>query len=123
MNRRNDNDNRDEANESEGVRKGMSDSEINERTKFPLAVMVACIVAFTGGAWWIATTMTGVKHELAELRRSYEAVNNTQVQLRESFVTNQGKLQESFMSRLQFENWTLRLRLENPSIKIPEFKP
>jgi hypothetical protein len=113
----------DEPYESEGVRKGMSDSEINERTKFPLAIMVACIVAFTGGAWWIATTMTGVKHELAELRRSYDLVNNTQTQLRDSFASNQGKLQESFMSRLQFENWTLRLRLENPSIKIPEFKP
>lgn len=79
-------------------KKGMPDSELNEKTKVPLGLVVAAIMAFIGGALWINNSLNQIRSELALIKFG---VNNT-------------------LSSRDMELWIMKLRLENPNLKVPE---
>lgn len=79
-------------------KKGMSDSELTEKTKVPLGLVIATIIAFITGALWINNSLNQIRTELSLIKFG---VNNT-------------------LSSRDMELWIMRFRLENPSIKVPE---
>jgi len=76
----------------------MSESELNEKTKLPLGLVVACIGAFLGGALWINNSLNKIDNRLAAM---------------EARVSD--RWTESDM-----RIWTMQLRMDNPNLKIPE---
>jgi len=76
----------------------MSESELNEKTKLPLGLVVACIGAFLGGALWINNSLNKIDNRLASM---------------EARVSD--RWTESDM-----RIWTMQLRMDNPNLKIPE---
>lgn len=76
----------------------MSTSELSEKTKVPLGLVAATIVAFIGGALWINNSLNQIRSELALIKFG---VNNT-------------------LSSRDMELWIMKLRLENPELKVPE---
>lgn len=83
--------------EDRGITK-MSASELTEKTKVPLGLVAATLVAFLGGALWINNSLNQIRSELALIKFG---VDNT-------------------MSSRDMEIWVMKLRLENPSLKVPE---
>ena len=45
----------------------MGESELNEKTKLPLGLVVACIGAFLGGALWINNSLNKIDNRLAAM--------------------------------------------------------
>ena len=84
-------------NNTEGKQGEMSESELNEKTKLPLALVVSCIAAFVGGALWINNSLNRIDNRLAAMER----------QVNDRWTGADMKL------------WTMQLRMDNPSLKIP----
>ena len=84
-------------NNTEGKQGEMSESELTEKTKLPLALVVSCIAAFVGGALWINNSLNRIDNRLAAMERQ---VNDR-------------------WSSADMKLWTMQLRMDNPSLKIP----
>ena len=84
-------------NQQEGKSGEMSESELNEKTKLPLGLVVSCIIAFLGGALWISNSLNRIDNRLAAMER----------QVNDRWTSSDMKL------------WTMQLRMDNPSLKIP----
>jgi hypothetical protein len=82
----------------ENGKKGMSDSELNEKTKVPLGLVITTLAAFLGAAIWINNSLNQIRSELEIIKHS---------------VSGQ------FTAR-DMEIWIMKLRLENPALKVPE---
>lgn len=82
---------------TEGNTRGMSESELNEKTKLPLGLVVSCIIAFLGGALWISNSLNRIDNRLAAMER----------QVNDRWTSADMKL------------WTMQLRMDNPTLKIP----
>lgn len=74
--------------------------EITEQTRIPLGIAVTAAIAFVGGAIWINSSLTEIKHELSDIKR--ETLSR--------------------QSRESIEIWIIKFRAENPTIKVPELK-
>lgn len=81
----------------EGNYSGMSESELNEKTKLPLGLVVSCIIAFLGGALWISNSLNRIENRLSAMER----------QGNDRWTAADMKL------------WTMQLRMDNPTLKIP----
>lgn len=79
-------------------KRGMADSELSEKTKVPLGLVLSTIVAFLAGALWINNSLNQIRGELTLIKFG---VNNT-------------------MSARDMEIWIMKFRLENPTLKVPE---
>lgn len=75
----------------------MSESELNEKTKLPLGLVVSCIIAFLGGALWISNSLNRIDSRLAAMER----------QVNDRWTTSDMKI------------WAMQLRMDNPALKIP----
>jgi len=76
----------------------MSESELNEKTKLPLGLVVACIGAFLGGALWINNSLNKIDNRLAAM----------EARVSDRWTEGDMKI------------WVMRLQMDNPSLKIPE---
>lgn len=79
-------------------KKGMSDSELTEKTKVPLGLVIATIISFIAGALWINNSLNEIRNELTLIKIG---VNST-------------------LSARDMELWILRLRHDNPTLKVPD---
>ena len=84
-------------NNTEGKRGEMSESELTEKTKLPLALVASCIAAFVGGALWINNSLNRIDNRLAAMERQ---VNDR-------------------WSGADMRIWAMQLRMDNPTLKIP----
>ena len=75
----------------------MSESELNEKTKLPLGLVISCIVAFLGGALWISNSLNRIDNRLASMER----------QVNDRWTSADMKL------------WAMQLRMDNPNLKVP----
>ena len=73
-------------------------SELNEKTKVPLGLVVITLTAFLGGAMWINNSLNQIRNELSIIK------NSVSVQ----FTTR------------DMEIWIMKLRFDNPNLKVPE---
>lgn len=76
----------------------MSDSELNEKTKVPLGLVITTLIAFVGGAIWINNSLNQIRSELTFIKYS---------------VSSQFTMRD-------MELWIMKLRAENPTVKVPE---
>ena len=67
---------------------------ISKETLMPLGM----VIALCGGVVWISTQLTNINYKLDMLEE---------------------KLEDNW-TRRDMENWGLKLKMENPTIKIPE---
>lgn len=72
--------------------------EITEKTRMPIGVAVGCILAFIGGALWLNNSLHRIEQRL---------------QAMETTMTDRWTGRDQRI-------WALQLRLENPSMKVPE---
>ena len=83
--------------QTEGNIGKMSESELNEKTKLPLGLVVSCIIAFLGGALWISNSLNRIDNRLAAMER----------------------LSNDRWTSADMNLWTMQLRMDNPALKIP----
>jgi len=74
------------------------DGTINEKTRIPLGIAVATITAFMGGAIWLNNSLNKIDARLALI---------------------EGGTRDRF-SGADMRIWVMQLRLDNPTLKIPE---
>jgi len=79
-------------------KKLMGDMELNEKTKVPLRLVIATIMSFLVGAIWINNSLNQIRNELAIIKFS---------------VSSQFTVRD-------MELWIMKLRFENPGIKVPD---
>jgi hypothetical protein len=72
--------------------------ELNEKTKVPLGVVIACLTVFIGGALWITNSLNRIDNRLIAM----------ETRMTERWTAADMKL------------WAMQLRMENPSLKVPE---
>jgi len=81
----------------EGKNEDMPESELNDRTKMPLSVVISCIAAFIGAALWINNSLHRIDNRLAAM---------------------EARVNDRWTSA-DMRIWAMQLRMDNPSLKIP----
>jgi len=71
---------------------------ITERTKVPIGLMVSCVITLAGTALWLNTSLAKIEHRL---------------------ITIETRLLDRWTAS-DMRVWTLKLKMENPSLNIPE---
>lgn len=71
--------------------------EINDKTVMPLSWVIAIVTAFIGGALWINNSLNRIDNRLASM----------EVRVSDRWTGSDMKL------------WVAKLRIENPTLKIP----
>lgn len=71
--------------------------ELNEKTVMPMGLVIGCVAAFVGGAIWINSSLSEIKYSIASI----------EIKLNDRWTGQDMRL------------WIARLRLENPTMKIP----
>jgi len=77
------------------------DTEINEKTKVPLFTVVACVVACVASA--VSASLW---------------LNNSLNRIEQRIVAMENRTADRWTST-DMRMWTLQLRMENPSLKVP----
>lgn len=91
----------------------MAESVITEKTRVPLGIAVACILAFSGGAMWIQSGFSDLRQSITLLGVELRADNRAITSRIEADTSD--RMRKSEMIR--FMNELHRL---NPSIIMPE---
>lgn len=73
-------------------------AEINEKTRVPIGLAVCCIGAFIGGALWLNNSLNRIDQRLQSM----------ETRMSDRWTASNMKI------------WALQLRLENPSLRVPE---
>lgn len=81
------------------------DIVINDKTKVPLFTMIACIGVVVAAALWINNSMKDNTSELKDIKRDLSDIKQEMTKR---------------LSHDTMDNWIIRLKYENPSIKVPE---
>ena len=71
---------------------------INEKTRVPIGIAVACAIAFIGGAVWLNTRLDAIDHRLGGMERS---------------------LIDRWTAR-DMQIFVLEMQMKNPEIKFPD---
>lgn len=93
--------------QAEKTKMGNRDLVINERTKVPLFTMLGCIGVVVFAALWINNSLKDINNELKDIKRELAETKHEMTKR---------------LSHDTMDNWIIRLKYENPNIKVPELK-
>lgn len=80
-------------------------NRIDKSTMIPLALVVTIVMAFSGGAVWINSTLQALKYEISSLRSEVESFRS---------------LVDNSWTEDDMHHWVNLLRAQNPNLNIPK---
>lgn len=93
---------------------GNRDVVINDKTKVPLFTMLTCIGIVVGAAIWLKDSLHDINNEQKDIKVELRDIKRELAETKQEMTKR--------LSHDTMDNWIIRLKYENPNIKVPELR-